>query len=665
MLLSSIHAILGGNKQGSASVRLKERDGILSCFVSAVCEEGLDPDEGVLLKPSVAAGEHSYVAIENHSSYWCRPFFGTDLSAMPKRVQGLLICEGERRWRFLLPVCAESEKTLIRGGETGWEMVVYSNCSGRSRMKEQLACLEGEGEDPYELIRRCTAEAARMLGGTLRQRSEKSMPEIFEYLGWCSWDAFQIRVSHEGLLAKAKEFRDKGVPVRFVIVDDMWADVPDLKKIPADADFGTMVKGMHASALRTFEGDPDRFPRGMKNAVADLKAAGISHVGIWFPTTGYWHGFEPDGEAKEMEDLLAPIVVDGERLVVIPREKEAEAYFDRLCAEIKDWGADFVKIDNQGFLARHYRDRVPLGEAAHAIQRGIDRAAERHFDGALINCMGMPSECMFHRPTSAVSRCSDDFIPESRAWFSKNVLQCSYNGLLQGQYYVNDWDMWWTDDEQASKNSLCRAVSGGPIYVSDKMGRTRAEILRPLCFEDGRIPRCDRSAVPTADCLCQDPTLSGKPLKIMNAVGENRVLAVFNVDAEGGSVKGTVSPRDVGLEGPCVAYEYFSREACVMDGKETRKVELADRDSFRLYIFLPKVEAVTVLGRTDKFVGVWAVSDRREKGVTLYEGGECTFFSERPIRVFAEDRELTVLRKGNLSCVTCGRQETELRWETE
>lgn len=116
---------------------------------------------------------------------------------------------------------------------------------------------------------------------------------------------------------------------------------------------------------------------------------------------------------------------------------------------------------------------------------------------AMINCMGMGSEDMWNRSVSPISRCSDDFQPENREWFIKHILQCAYNCLVQGQFYYCDWDMWWTDDGQAAKNSILRAISGGPVYVSDTYDRSRAEILKPLCLEDGRILRCDKPAVPT------------------------------------------------------------------------------------------------------------------------------------------------------------------------
>ena len=648
-----------GNGQGFANLRQEVREGALLYFVSGRCEEGFDPDGAILTHPASPLPTAEYVAIYNKCRFWCQPVFGNDLSALPAKIQGLLI-KRETDWLYLLPLCGDTYKTLIRGGEKGLELVTYSGCEGVTECNDQPLLIMGEGENPFLLVKKLARIASSVSGERRILREDTVMPEDLQYLGWCSWDAFQIRVSHEGLLQKAEEFRQKRVPVRYAILDDMWGDAPALAEIPQDADFRTMCRGMHASKLRSFEGAPERFPKGMAAAVADLKAAGIPKVGVWFPTTGYWAGFDPMGEAMEMKELLAPNALGD--LNVLPEETAANAYFDRLCGRIKAWGADFVKIDNQGSLSSHYHNIVPLPQAARVMQSAIDRAVFKYFDGTLINCMGMPSECMFHRPLSAVSRCSADFMPESPEWFTRNIQQCAFNGLLQGQFYINDWDMWWTDDAQALKNSVCRAVSGGPIYVSDKLGRTRGEVLAPLCFDDGRLLLCDDSALPTEDCLVGDPTTSGKCFKIFNRVGNARMLAAFDLDAEGRPVSGSVSPSEVGLAGDCVVYEHFSGEVRVLPAHESLTFTLADVHELRLYTLLPK-EEITVIGRSDKFIGPAALLSKEGERITLYEGGEISFHTEcRSVRVFSEKRELPVRREGDLCTVLAEREETHLRF---
>ncbi len=638
------------------SFRYETFDGGYVCYVTAHADAGFDGDESLILRPDIS-DTSDYLSIVNHSPYWCRPAWGTSLSELHKRTQELLIRDGDT-FRCYLPLCADTFKTLLRGGEEGMEFFLYSNCSGMTDCSDQPAFICMEGADPLALLHKIAKKAADVLGNGLQMRSEKQMAEVFEYLGWCSWDALQIRVSHKGLMEKVEEFVTKGVPVQFAIIDDMWADIPGLNDLPEDVDRHTMIKCMHASKMRNFAGDPERFPEGIEAAIRDMKAAGMPRVGIWFPTTGYWSGFVPEGAEAERQ-AENTILTEAGQYIVAPEVEKATRLFSDLCSRVKAWGGSFVKIDNQGFHNR-YQDVTPIGKSARAIQSAIDTATETHFDGALINCMGMPSECMFNR-RSTVSRCSDDFLPESREWFAKNILQCAYNGLLQGQYYVNDWDMWWTDDEQARKNSLCRAVSGGPIYISDKIGRTNPEILKPITLKNGRLLRCDESATPTADCLMVNPTASGKVFKIRNRVGSAGVAAVFNIDAENRAVSGSLKPTETGVAaGDYAYYEYFTGTCGILREGESIELTLKHNDEFRLYTFVPYTGSAVCIGRTDLYVGVKAAEMGENGSVMLAEGGSVGFVSETPVQVLANGESLPTERCGCLTTVTVAPEITVL-----
>lgn len=665
---------LEGNKHLSGhgfTVEFRPTQNGVAAYVNGKWEAGLSSTDSIVISvPSELSGR-DYVAVNNHSPFWCSPMFGNDFSQLPARVQELLTFDGEK-WHCVLPVCADTFKTVLRGGEQGLEIVTYAHCVGLTACDHQLAFIYETGSEPFALLRSCAETAAKLLHNGLKMREEREVSDIFEHFGWCSWDALQVWVGEEGLTEKANEFKDKGVPVRFAIIDDMWGKAPHLDTAVKGMPFDDMVNIMHGSALDKFEGRDQFFPNGMSGAVDALHAAGIPHVGVWFPTTGYWNGFTHDGpDAKLLSDNLflsqqrlwmSCEPPKGGTLIVKPTTEDTKAYFGELCGRVKSWGGDFVKIDNQGSYI-YYKDTAPVGEAARNIQGAIDAVTGELFDGALINCMGMPSECMFNRPNSALSRCSDDFMPENREWFAKNILQCSYNGLLQGQYYVNDWDMWWTDDEQATKNSLCRAISGGPVYVSDKLGRTRAEVIKPLCYRDGRIPRCDISATPTADCLLGNPTTKESPFKIRNLVGKNGVVAMYNINKENKTVSGTVCPEDAGLcSGKYAYYEYFTGESGFLQSGEKISVTLENNDVLRLYTFAPAKD-VTAMGRADMFVGIKAVTDEGNGAFTLYEGGKVSFISEKPIRVLCDGVELCAKRSGMLTTVECAPEQTCLKVE--
>ena len=656
----------------STSCRLTQKhfDQADAIWVDADSDQGFFGEESVILRFANEALV-DFLAIERHSDFWSRPVFGNDLQAVPNFTQMLLIHTPKDTYQCYLPVCDDTFKTVLRGTKDGLEAVVYSNFDGLKKCEHQLALVIGEGNDPHALVHDCTSLAAQLLGNGLLMREERKMPEMLEYLGWCSWDALQYRISHEGLLEKAKEFSEKNVPIHFAILDDMWADIPDFALIPEPHTFRELVNVMHQSRIKTFDGDSKRFPKGMRAAIDDLKQAGIPTVGLWYPTTGYWKGFYEDSDLVEqypecfMHANPGRWHKEGEKIVLVkPETDSANRFFDVLAEQAKSWGIDFVKIDNQGYH-KHYKNLYPIGKSARNIQRAIDAATEKHFDGAMINCMGMPPECLFNRPKTVISRCSDDFMPESKEWFAKNILQCSYNGLLQGQYYVNDWDMFWTDDEQAVKNSVCRAISGGPIYVSDMIGRTRPEILKPLALSDGRILRPDNSAMPTKDCVTVNPTKSGKAFKIFNRVGDCGLIAAFHVDVNQASVKGSISASDARLlDRDYLYYEYFTKTCGILKAGESFSFDLENRDTFRLYTLIPyNQNAVTFLGRCDKMIGIKAIESIDGNIVTLKEGGMVGFYSTKPVRVFAGERELPVKHENGYSYVVSQENECVLRFQ--
>jgi len=51
-----------------------------ACYVSG---------EGELVYCVDTDDTHEFLAIENHSAFWCRPFWGKSLSELPQRVQAL------------------------------------------------------------------------------------------------------------------------------------------------------------------------------------------------------------------------------------------------------------------------------------------------------------------------------------------------------------------------------------------------------------------------------------------------------------------------------------------------------------------------------------------------------------------------------------------------
>lgn len=623
----------GDTTPGRTAVRECECDGVYAIYIDAKardtsfthCGNGsIHSERGVTVELTPLVKINSYMANYRRGEYWLAPYYDRDITKVPDETQALVCSLEDGKFLVAVPVVNQEYKCVFCGGEGGhfsarifsWCENLYS-CSG-------LAFVYAIEERPAKAFEKCVKQALKLLGSGVRHRSERSYPEALEYLGWCSWDSMQIRVCETGLLEKCRELKSKDVPVRWMMIDDMWAEVRDFYG-EEYADFKEMIQVMYSSALYHFDADPKRFPDGLRGCIGKLNAEGMK-VGIWHPTTGYWRGIDKGGKAYE---ILKDYLITAENGYTVPdwTLKNSFAYYNTLHSFFRECGAELVKVDNQSMTRRYYKGLAPVGRVAREFHRGMDASVGANFNNAVINCMGMGSEDMWNRVSSPVSRVSDDFLPENSAWFTKHILQCAYSSMLQGELYFCDWDMWWTDDGQARKNSILRAISGGPIYISDMIDRTEADILTPLCLSDGRILRCDRPATATYDCATKDPTVSGEAIKLQNTVGEYGILAAFNIDSEGQPVSCSVGGEYVeGFSAEEYAvYEHFTKNVKILKRGERFTEKLMDKDDFRLYILAPIHNGVAVLGRTDKFISPATVSCIIDGKAVLKEEGPCGY----------------------------------------
>ena len=108
--------------------------------------------------------------------------------------------------------------------------------------------------------------------------------------------------------------------------------------------------------------------------------------------------------------------------------------------------------------------------------------------------------------------------PNGTFWLQGcHMVHCAYNSLWMGNFIHPDWDMFQSTHPCAQFHAASRAISGGPIYVSDSVGEHNFELLKSLALPDGSILRCQYYALPTRDCLFEDPSHDGKTmLKIWN-----------------------------------------------------------------------------------------------------------------------------------------------------
>jgi hypothetical protein len=198
-----------------------------------------------------------------------------------------------------------------------------------------------------------------------------------------------------------------------------------------------------------------------------------------------------------------------------------------------------------------------------------------------------------------------------------------------------DYDMWQTHDQFPAYHAVARAISGGPVYVTDKPGRGRLEYLWPLILSDGRLIRMKEPGLPARKSLFVDPYKDLAPFMAFARAGDAGALAIWNVDRYERPVKTVISPSDIeGIEGKTFAVnEYFSGELTTLGLEEEMEVRLQGWD-VKLYSVAPIVDGFAAIGLANKYVGPATVASVDRDGdqvrVTLAEAGRFKAYCARP-----------------------------------
>jgi raffinose synthase len=591
--------------------------------------------ESVMLKVGALEEVTGLMATYQHKDWWTRPTFERDVRNLPPRTQTLLFERGSAaapHYYYLLPVCDEVFRAEMYGDEQGL-VLTHAAYNGGHTECQTVSFVLGTDANPFQLVEETTNHAVNQLQSPVQLRSDKVYPEILEYLGWCSWDAFYHKVNAEGLMDKAEEFAAKRLPVKWFMIDDGWLDVRDER-------------------LHAFTADKEKFPDGLGIVTDRLKQEyGLRFVGVWHTLFGYWGGIDP---ASRLAADYAPHLfrTNAGRIVPSPDGVNGFGFWQAWHGFLKQQGIDFVKVDGQSGVRNFLEHNRDIGRAARASHTSLEASTSLHFDNQVINCMGMAAENVWHRPYSAVSRNSDDFVPDATGSFKEHALQNVYNSLFHSQFYWGDWDMFWTNHPQGQNNGLLRAVSGGPIYFSDRVGETDAMQLHPLVLHDGRVIRCDGPGLPTLDCLFHDPAKEAVALKVWNTANGVGVVAMFHI-YEGKQILNTsIRPSDVpGLSGEHFAVlDYFNGTVTVLGPNESLGVSLADEGYALFYVFAIDTQLATPVGLLNKYIAPGTVSRSTRLPnrimVELQEGGEFGFLSHvDPVSVLVNGQVFPVQKR--------------------
>ncbi|CAI0455167.1 unnamed protein product [Linum tenue] len=451
-------------------------------------------------------------------------------------------------------VCVESGSTKVKA--SSFHSVVYVHA----------------GNDPFTLMKEGMGVVRAHLG-TFKLLDEKDPPGIVDKFGWCTWDAFYLTVNPQGIWDGVKGLADGGCPPGLVLIDDGWQSIShDEDPVTKEGMNHTVAGEQMPCRLLKFQENykfrdyasrkAEVTEKGMGAFVRDLKDefGTVDYVYVWHALCGYWGGIRPNvpglpesvvvrpklspGLEKTMEDLAVDKIVSN-GIGLVPPELVDQMY-DGIHSHLENAGIDGVKVDVihlLEMLCENYGGRVDL---AKAYFKALTASVNKHFNGnGVIASMEHCNDFMFLGTEAiALGRVGDDFWctdpsgdPNGTFWLQGcHMVHCAYNSLWMGNFIHPDWDMFQSTHPCAEFHAASRAISGGPIYISDTVGNHNFPLLKRLAMPDGSILRCEYYALPTRDCLFEDPLHDGKTmLKIWNLNKFTGVIGAFNCQGGGWS----------------------------------------------------------------------------------------------------------------------------------
>ncbi len=584
------------------------------------------------------------------SSCWMESLVGHSIPEVPRETQFLLIHLKNGNYLAMIALVDGAFRSSLSGGTDGRLHLIAESGDTRTQTDRVTGLYLEEGSDPFQLIRSAAARVRERAGAV---NATPRLPDFARYLGWCSWNAFYEKVSHDGVMEIMRKFEAGGVSPGFVILDDGWQCAAD-------------------RLLTGYEANRERFPEGLAATVQKLKqTCNVSRVLVWQAFNGYWRGTDPHALSDIGIEMITPRIparfTGGEagpsrkhdatvtRSFYPPvyQNPVAEPDLDKLFSAyhgfLRSQGVDGVKIDAMTWIETLGEGRGGRVRTMKELVGATERSEQNFFDGNVIWCSSCSNDCILQAPRSAVMRTSSDFFPDKPESHGRHLINNALNSLWMGEFIVPDWDMFQTLHPSGAFHAASRAISGGPVYISDEPDRTDFALLRKLALSDRTLPLCLGPARPTKDCLFVDPDRTLFKIFNLNPAGGG-ILGVFNCGHNPGAsapVSGETRADDVsGLTGEEFAV-FRHQEGSLTRVSRSERIPVALRElEFEILTFAPIRNGFAVIGLTDKFNSGGCVTAIQQPptgriDIDLRDGGDFLAWSkDLPRAVSMNGREL-------------------------
>lgn len=389
-----------------------------------------------------------------------------------------------------LPILEGDFRAVLQGNERNeLEICLESGDPAVDEFEGNHLVFVAAGSDPFDVITNAVKSVEKHLQ-TFSHRERKKMPDMLNWFGWCTWDAFYTNVTSESLKEGLESLEKGGIHPKFLIIDDGWQSVAmdsHGTEFRADnaANFAnrlTNIKENHKFQKDGKEGHRVEDPAlGLRHIVTEIKQKhALKYAYVWHAITGYWGGVRPDVtemehyeskvvypisspgvESNEPDQALDSITKNGLGLV---NPEKVFNFYDELHAYLATAGIDGVKVDVQNILetlGAGHGGRVKLARKYHqALEASI---AGNFANNDIISCMSHNTDGLYSAKRTAVIRASDDFWPRDPASHTIHIASVAYNTVFLGEFMQPDWDMFHSLHPMAEYHGAARAVGGCAI----------------------------------------------------------------------------------------------------------------------------------------------------------------------------------------------------------
>ncbi|MCU0376878.1 MAG: hypothetical protein MUC78_01325 [Bacteroidales bacterium] len=505
------------------------------------------------------------------------------------------------------------------------------------------------GTNVYDVFQQAWENAinSEALKDRTAMRHEKEYPEIFKYLGWCSWEQYRRFITSDQMVDAMQKIEKSPLPIRWVLVDNGHQH-------QYKSGQGPNGEGMNDSRILSFKTNPETFPNGFLPMMNE-KSDKIKWTGIWHTMNAHWQGLHPEHEIRELDSHLVKITKknnDKPFEVMMPKGDSVSSriFYSALIGSAKKHGFDFIKIDNQNRQLAFYQGMSNPVEIVSQHAQSLESAALELSNG-LMNCFCLDLLSLMNTKYSASSRVSVDYLLNNEAKAKSHLLQSYQNTLWMGQAVWPDHDMFHSSDKFCGRMmAVSKAMSGAPIYLSDAPVDFQDNLVMPLCYSDGELLRPLAPAIPLSESVMLSALTTPQAYRVVAPLQHGAAAFVaYNLmhPSPAETVTTAFTVKDYEAAGEFIQPKVVSWKApdeglVYYDWYEQKGGKLENEYKFYLIGFADKLVQLSpvkngwsVIGNPNKYLSANTVKSieyaDNELKIVMVESGELVVYNPSPI----------------------------------